>query len=103
MKLTAEQLEILTDALDRTGVELRPYSGRGMFGDSCLGIVPNTDTARFFMFLAQVLIGDGQEEILDLLIGSPSREDSLGKNTIVYFPNLLVDDEDADEDEDELV
>jgi len=103
MKLTAEQLEILTDAIDATGVELRPYSGRGMYGQSCLGIVPNTDTARYFMYLAQILITDGQEEILDLLIGSPSREDSLGRDTIVYFPNLLVDSEDEDEDEDELV
>jgi len=99
MKLTAEQLEILTDAIDATGVEMRPYSGRGMYGQSCLGIVPNTDTARYFMHLAQVLIGDGQEETLDLLMGSPSREDSLGKNTIVYFPTLLVEDEDEDEDE----
>lgn len=99
MKLTAEQFEILTDAINATGVEAQPYSGRGMYGQSCLGIVPNTDTARYFMHLAQVLIGDGQEETLDLLMGSPSREDSLGKNTIVYFPNLLVEDDEEYEDE----
>lgn len=99
MKLTTEQLEILTDAIDRTGVELRPYSGRGMYGDSCVGIVPNTDTARYFMHLAQILIENGEEETLDLLMRSPSREDSLGKGVIIYFPTLLVEDEEEDEDE----
>jgi len=96
-KLTAEQLEKLTDAIEEVGADALPYSGRAMFGESCLGIIPNTDTARYFLYLAQILIENEEQEILDLLLEEPSKEDSLGKGIIVYFPNLLVDDDEESE------
>lgn len=101
MKLTATQLETITDAIESdTYGQVRTYSGRGMYGESCLGIV-TSDTARCFMALAVALVNNGEQEILALLTASPSREDSLGKDGIVYFPRLTVEDDESEEDEDD--
>ena len=101
MKLTAKQLETITDAVDsNTYGQVRSYSGRGMFGESCLGIV-TSDTARCFMALAVTLVDNGEQEILALLTASPSREDSLGKDAIIYFPRLIVEDDESDEEDED--
>lgn len=105
--LTKEQWEKLRDAVDATNARIWAYSAKGMRGKLCLGIIPNADTPRYFMYLAQILIENEDEEILDLLQDEPSKEDphscvipttrSGGKGIIVYFPNLLVDDYEEEE------
>ena len=97
--LTKEQLVKLADAVDTTNTYVRFYSSRGMrpdgtlIGEKCFGIVPNTDTARYFSYLAEILIENEEEEILDLILENPSEEATAvtpDGDTIVYFPNLLV-------------
>jgi len=98
--LTKEQWEKLRDAVDATNARIWAYSAKGMRGKLCLGIIPNADTPRYFMYLAQILIENEDEEILDLLQDEPSKEDPHSdgaKGIIVYFPNLLVDDYEEEE------
>jgi hypothetical protein len=99
------QLDDLHDGLRRD------YSGRGMYGDTCLGYVGSE--SHLFMHDLAVLIAerdnDGTvtaDEIryeLENTIGSPST-DSMGYDTIYYLPSVAVEplgDDEDDEDDDE--
>ena len=100
MKLTQEQYGNIHDALNGFG-EARAYSGRAMYGKSCLGIVTDTPTRAIFT-LATNLADMEENELLTMLRDAPSREDSMGRQVVVYFPSLEVDEEDEhEEDEDE--
>lgn len=76
----------VTDAyaeITRSGdVELRTdYSGRGMYGDTCIAYVCD-DPVALGAAIAQVLTRDGMEDaIRDFL---PSRQDSMGLSTVLY-------------------
>lgn len=65
------------------------YSGRGMYGGKCFGIV--ADTARytkFMMLLFADLDRDQAWEMVDQVC-----TDSMGFDTIFYFPGVFVVDE----------
>ena len=97
MKLTQEQYGNIHDALNGFG-EARAYSGRAMYGKSCLGIVTDTPTRAIFT-LATNLADMEENELLTMLRDAPSREDSMGHRVVVYFPSLEVDEDEEDEDE----
>lgn len=67
----------------------REYSGRGMFGATCFGIVVNAIGASYLVFaaLSHVL---GQENLTEL--ATSACEDSMGRDTIVYFPEFKIVD-----------
>lgn len=64
------------------------YSGRGMFGKKCLGVVVRSgDSFMAFLFeLTKYLDEQGIEDINLELEGVSY--DELGLDTIVYFPNI---------------
>ena len=64
------------------------YSGRGMFGCKCLGIIVKNGNSYMEMIvsLTQYLIEDNDDACVALKGVSI---DSLGLDTIVYFPRLL--------------
>lgn len=67
----------------------RAYSGRGMYGSACFGIVVNgpASTAMFMLAVREVI---GLEDTVYL--ASAMQSDSMGYDTIVYFPGwALVD------------
>lgn len=99
MKLTEEQMGTIQDALDGIG-EARPYSGRVMYGESCLGIVTDNPT-RAILTLATNLVDMEERELLALLRDATAREDSMGRSVVIYFPSLTVDDDEEDEDDEE--
>ena len=75
--------------LDDAGCETREYSGRGMYGRSCLGV----DVPSFASFLAlytralQEGAPKNEEWWDDITVAmSDARTDSMGMNIIVYFP-----------------
>jgi len=80
MKTYAQALKILEDvAQEVNGKVYRDYSGRGMFGRQCPGIVCNDAT-----------------EVIELcaLKGlRKSSQDSMGLQVIVYFPSIIKDKE----------
>lgn len=90
MKPTEEQIEFLERLADRVGGQLdRSYSGRGMYGKRCYGIVlPEAGELVY-----RVMESAAREGF------SAARTDSLGLGTIVYWPNMEAapaDDEPAD-------
>ena len=78
---------------------IRSYSGRGMYGKSCVAIV-DTDASLWDIALALSEIND---ENLDLnRVGSPM-QDSMGLGQVYYWPSMEMDRsmEIYDEDEEE--
>jgi hypothetical protein len=74
------------------------YSGRGMYGKHCLGIVTNDGELLLSINLAletvRYLLGVGDmdtPEIIDMVedvLDCGISYDSMGHNTIVYFPGI---------------
>lgn len=100
---------ILLDSIDNAGL-VKPYfnySGRGMYGRTCFGVVVPRSTSSFdvaMSIIADMINTDQNQsdinEIMEAL--SEAREDSLGLDTILYFPNLQIDRIQSDiEDEEE--
>lgn len=85
--ITAEQLnDIVREMQDAGDYEINvrtDYSGRGMYGDECIGFVTDYTAFTLGLIMSHVL---GFEEALEL---SPS-EDQMGRSSIVYFRNLQL-------------
>lgn len=68
------------------------YSGRGMFGEQCLGVIVNEGNScmEFMMdltsYLAKMSASDDKD--FDLGFAEGMCSDSLGKDSIVYFPAI---------------
>ena len=74
-------------------VEIRAdYSGRGMYGDSCFGVVV-ASVSEFVKFLL-IVAEDDQELAWEL--ASHAKEDSMGYSTIYYFPGYQIASDDED-------
>lgn len=67
------------------------YSGRGMFGYQCLGVVVKQGFSfmEFLMNLTQFLDNNDVEDMNFSLEGVSY--DNLGLDTIVYFPNIKTE------------
>ena len=87
--------------------DVRAYSGRGMYGQQCVGV--DTEGVGDLMKIAVLLVRHGidPEDVAGL--GDALRTDSMGRGVILYWPSLkmsaeqvaaLGDDHD-EEDEDE--
>lgn len=87
----------LQDILESTVDGVRSYSGRGMYGRSCLG-VETYDLGDLFASVLEEL--EGEEDTQDLQLAFKSMcTDAMGRGTIVYFPAVpYVGDEDDDQD-----
>ena len=128
--LNAEQIQLLREIVDNcndTGAEPRCYSGRGMYGAECLGVVGEDDECdKLLSSIITALIDDVYQMSIDaddteeslqnarktmdnaqcivsaLIRGQ--RRDTMGKQIVVYFPDIdwaEYNPEDEDEDEDE--
>jgi hypothetical protein len=94
-------------AVENTEHPTRSYSGRGMFGADCLGVtiscslgsfiadVMNSTLDRFSDYDDQPAAGEVAEAFRSM------RTDSMGHDTIVYFPGIPYTVDDAGEDEEE--
>jgi hypothetical protein len=76
--------QILEEIADEIGGRLREgYSGRGMFGKECLGIVCDDAIGCIEAAGAKGITG--------------AKTDNMGKSMIVYWPNLSEDQLDWEE------
>lgn len=75
------------------------YSGRGMYGAGCFGIVGSaTDLVRFATSVAGAAwTGDSPEmqALLDTLRSERVAEDSMGRSAIFYWPSIAVTEADG--------
>jgi hypothetical protein len=90
--------DTLRDIADAVGG--RPYadySGRGMYGRTCVGIVLDYNAVAD---LSEAIRDAGAEDVLDR---EGRSQDSLGLGTIIYWTGVTCEDApDEDEDEDDF-
>lgn len=113
-EITKDQLTQISDYLqgtcdtdfredDELGI-FRTYSGRGMYGKYCLGLViAGSDVFEVAMNLAEALIrADADYELVEAF--KHVSTDSMGHDTVYYWKNIAVVDEadDGEADEEEL-
>lgn len=99
----------LVDLLKDAGYRVRSYSGRFMYGRSCLGFIVDEGSALTAIgeVLENVALGEvDTDKILDRVesLGTlirDTREDNMGLGTIVYFPSVAWDDSYASEDDED--
>lgn len=89
MKLDTDELEVLQDAAHEEDVELRTgYSGRGMYGEKCVGVVAGS-VSEVIRFLFAVRNSD--DDLARMLLDEAMFEDSMGFNGIYYWPGVSVE------------
>lgn len=83
------------------GYSVQPYSGRGMYGKKCLGVVVKQGK-ELGNFIGDILEELSRAEYTDPLQYTNAlvqlsedfqnlRQDNLGISTIIYFPNVSFD------------
>lgn len=83
--------EKLIEAIEDAGYEARSYSGRGMYGRECVGVVVGVAGFRLGAELAKsvaYLAEDDVHEALDELAELSVSQDSMGHDVVVYFPGV---------------
>lgn len=86
MEISRDQLEELKSALDLLDEDVRyDYSGRGMYGRECLGLVVDATDLVVGVALSQVFGDDAWD------IARNACTDSMGRGAIVYFPGYTVE------------
>lgn len=89
---TKQTIAIIKEFCEDNGYEFRDdYSGRGMYGKICVGIVGDFNPLWLVLCLADVIRDSVTDDDIcaEDFLGEP-RQDSMGKQIIVYFPKLEV-------------
>lgn len=86
--------QALIDLLYDAGLEVREdYSGRGMYGKTCVGFV--VENGAELRTVAE-LVGNEEDEYTRaelVILFRQARTDSMGRDsTIVYFPRVRLED-----------
>jgi hypothetical protein len=101
--LTQEQAEKIQNFVYEEDVELREsYSGRGMYGKSCFGLV-GRNVASIGMKLTAYL-ADSDELDLAVSLAKCANQDSMGMEGIIYFPGFEwpTSEESSDDSDEEI-
>lgn len=90
MELTSEQVDLLRDVAGDSDIwdeDVRiGYSGRGMYGTRCFGVV--TDLTNYSLFVVNL---NERDPDLALAAMRSVTSDSMGFSTIYYFTDLSTD------------
>jgi hypothetical protein len=93
---------LVRSALENAGMDVQSYSGRGMFGRTCVGVIvgrDRTDEVKIGLAIALEIanttddpmdIADKIEELVDEMPTASS--DSMGHDSIIYWPSLPWDE-----------
>lgn len=82
------------DLCDNTGIEVRSYSGRGMYGRKCLGI-DTDDVMGTIADLIEAAVDFHNRPVAYNMLAEAlrsSRQDSMGLGVIIYFPSIAWED-----------
>jgi len=89
--ITQDQIESLEYLFE----EVRPtYSGRGMYGKTCVGVVVDSTTEVAPILFEEYKEAEGDDEyraLLDALLSTAPHTDSMGLSMIVYWPGVRVE------------
>jgi len=90
--------ETLKRFIEDAGYETRSYSGRCMYGKSCIGFVIDDSV----LYAVASIVGNVEdfEERLNLVeVFQHVKTDSMGRGTIVYFPYVPYEEKHEEEEE----
>ena len=95
--LTDDELQALEDVYQEvvtSGSFRTDYSGRGMYGDSCIGftVYSFSEAAQVLVTLADTEDSSTGERWYDLAdsLARALKTDDMGRGTIVYFPGVTA-------------
>lgn len=91
------------DHEDVGDVRLSPaYSGRGMYGATCLGFTIDEGSPFAFAMVFGMVAGEVLDDpMLVAEFAGRMRSDNMGRGTILYFPGIELDDASDNDDNDE--
>jgi hypothetical protein len=93
--LTEDEQEAIKYGANEIGATIRSYSGRYMYGESCLGIVVSnvTDLATFVL-----MVNEDDPDLADHLARNACM-DSMGYDYILYWQRIAWTEAADDDDE----
>jgi hypothetical protein len=101
-ELTRDQWQNLIDAMldldmiDHEDDARDDYSGRAMYGSTCIAFRSNGDLGGIMRFAYNLREALDSAELDDLDVEdflSSARQDSMGLGTVLYFPSITVEKE----------
>ena len=102
MVLNKQDIELLKEFANEYDCKLRTnYSGRGMYGKSCIGFVTDLSPFSLGLELALFLNREDRTEMVDTFSQTRVNEDSMGLSNIIYFPSRQVEEQDDEDEYDE--
>jgi hypothetical protein len=104
MKLDSNQIELLKTFANDNDYNLRlDYSGRSMYGKTCIGFDTDSNQNLFSLGidLARFLSENSEYDLLEAFQNTTIKSDSMGMGDIVYFPKMEIEVDQPDESEDE--
>jgi hypothetical protein len=81
---TKSNLQTILEACD--DCQVCSYSGRGMSGRTCLGIVVNSSVGEVLAMLVESVDDSNREEIVQAV--RSMRTDSMGRGVVLYWPSI---------------
>lgn len=82
-----DRARLLIEAIEAVGETPMSYSGRAMYGDRCVAVVPKMYESEASFILAVVADSFDVEEFGDILTAlKGSRIDSMGRGIVIYWP-----------------
>ena len=82
--------DLMIELLENSGYEPRSYSGRGMYGKNCVGVVVED------VFALGVAVGQESRHYSEDI--PSAKTDSMGRDIIVYWPDLAWPEDGTEED-----
>ncbi len=92
------EFSTLVEIIESAGYEVYSYSGRGMYGNSCVGFTVDREYS-IFQAISQIL----EDMDIDMESGNlydftailrSAQMDSMGLDTVIYFPRVKWVEED---------
>lgn len=88
---------MLQELLEDAGYETRSYSGRGMYGMSCLAIVTDDSLAQVCCNVFRILVSDIVHEGLTVQIETLEQlecvcQDDMGLSQVYYWPKITYEE-----------
>lgn len=97
MRITKDVLDEISDGMQNT-LDVRfesDYSGRGMYGNGCFGLIGSMNALMDFTAAAADVLDEDQMGILIRALTI----DNMGHDFIFYFPGVTTDEIPDEEDE----
>lgn len=93
-ELTTEEYRMLQEIVEGSFVDgsLRAsYSGRGMYGDGCFGVICDSPAEAMGRIVFELCVNFQREDLAEELLDG-MQTDSMGRGAILYWPGVTVED-----------